>query len=202
MTFRRLLRFGVAALLSMALAGCWFTGEREHQAGAYVAALADSLAVAPQTSSIPTVEPLPRSRYRRQDLPELDMGLVDFLSLYGCDLQVVIGERTSTLGRVAPPGKRMAYHLRFLEAADDCLPKVESESRSKALEEARAARADSLPLALQRDAPAGSGRKRSSVSITWTGWQPGSTGCASRVAEWRAPWIGWSGLPVPLCPTP
>lgn len=142
MTFRRLLRFGVAALLSMALAGCWFTGEREHQAGDYVAALADSLAVAPQTSSIPTVEPLPRSRYRRQDLPELDMGLVDFLSLYGCDLQVVIGERTSTLGRVAPPGKRMAYHLRFLEAADDCLPKVESESRSKALEEARAARAD------------------------------------------------------------
>ena len=148
MTPSRLLRSGLLALLPVLLAGCWLTGEREHQADAYVEALAEALAVAPQISSIPTVEPLPRSRHRRQDLPELDMGLVDFLSLYGCDLQVVIGERTSVLGRVAHPGTRMEYHLRFLEAADDCLPKVASESRSKALKEARAARADSLPLAL------------------------------------------------------
>lgn len=141
-------RPGLLVLLPLMLTGCWLTGEREHQADAYVAMLGEALAVAPQTSSIPTVEPLPRSRHRRLELPELDMGLVDFLSLYGCDLQVVIGERTSVLGRVAHPGTRMEYHLRFLEAADDCLPKVESESRSKALREARAARAESLPMAL------------------------------------------------------
>ncbi|MGM0450619.1 MAG: DUF3080 family protein [Pseudomonadota bacterium] len=148
MTSRGAARLGLLALLPVLLAGCWLTGERERQADAYVTELADALAVAPKTSSIPTVEPLPHSRHRSLALPELDMGLVDFLSLYGCELQVVIGERTSTLGRVANPGTRMEYHLRFLQAADECLPKVESESRSETLREARSARAESLPLAL------------------------------------------------------
>ena len=135
-------------LLALMLPGCWLTGERETEAETYVNTLADALKRPPERSDIPTVERLPRSRNRQLELPELDVGLGDFLSLYGCELQVVIGERTSTLGRVAHPGTRMEYHLRFLEAADACLPKVDSESRTETLRDAREARAESLPLAL------------------------------------------------------
>lgn len=148
MTFRPLARALLPVLLPMVLAGCWPGGEGDHRADAYVEALAGAFNVAPEHSRIPTVEPLPRPRERRLELPELDMGLVDFLSLYGCELQVVIGERTSVLGRVAHPGTRMEYHLRFLAAVDECLPKIDSDARTKALKKARDARAESLPLAL------------------------------------------------------
>ena len=148
MMCRPLARFLFPVLLPLALAGCWPGGASDSRAETYVDSLARALSVAPERSRIPTVEPLPRPRERRLELPELDMGLVDFLSLYGCELQVVIGERTSVLGRVAHPGTRMEYHLRFLAAVDACLPKIDSDSRTKALKKAREARADSLPLAL------------------------------------------------------
>ena len=148
MTFRPLARVLLPVLLPLVLAGCWSGGENDARAEAYVDALAGAFGVAPEPSRIPTVEPLPRPRERRLELPELDMGLVDFLSLYGCELQVVIGERTSVLGRVAHPGTRMEYHLRFLAAVEACLPKVDSESRTKSLKKAYDARAESLPLAL------------------------------------------------------
>ncbi|XOZ34775.1 DUF3080 family protein [Halomonadaceae bacterium KBTZ08] len=148
MTFRGLLLAGLVALLPLGLAGGWLMGESKKQAQAYVSTLGEAVGVTPERSDVPTVEPLPRSRDRRLKLPELDMGLVDFLSLYGCELQVVVGERTSVLGRVAHPETRMEYHLRFLAAVDACLPKVSSESRVQALKEARQARSQSLPLAL------------------------------------------------------
>lgn len=148
MTSRGVLLAGVLALLPLGVAGCWPLGEGARQAEAYVSTLAEAFGVAPEQSAIPTVEPLPRSRNRRLKLPELDMGLVDFLSLYGCELQVVVGKRTSVLGRVAHPGTRMEYHLRFLAAVDACLPKISGESRVQALKQARQARSESLPLAL------------------------------------------------------
>ncbi|WP_158223094.1 DUF3080 family protein [Halovibrio salipaludis] len=148
MTFRPLARVLLPVLLPLVLAGCWSGGENGARAEAYVDALAGAFGVAPEPSRIPTVEPLPRPRERRLELPELDMGLVDFLSLYGCELQVVIGERTSVLGRVAHPGTRMEYHLRFLAAVDECLPRIDSDARTEALKKARDARAESLPLAL------------------------------------------------------
>ncbi|WP_160898009.1 MULTISPECIES: DUF3080 family protein [Halomonadaceae] len=148
MTFRPLARVLLPVLLPLVLAGCWSGGENDARAEAYVDALAGAFGVAPEPSRIPTVEPLPRPRERRLELPELDMGLVDFLSLYGCELQVVVGERTSVLGRVAHPGTRMEYHLRFLAAVDACLPKIDSDSRTEALKKARDARVESLPLAL------------------------------------------------------
>lgn len=130
------------------LAGCPFTGDRETVATDYVNALAEAFDTVPDPSAIPTVKALPRKRERRLELPEIEMGLVDFLSLYGCELQVVVGERTSVLGRVAHPGTRLDYHIRFISAAEDCLPKIDSDSRAESVRSAAGAKRDSIPQAL------------------------------------------------------
>ena len=130
------------------LSGCLLTGDREEAANHYVRELASLLDTEVHFSTIPTVTALPRMRERRLDLPDLEMGVVDFLSLYGCELQVVVGERTSVLGRVAHPGTRMEYHVRFIDAARDCLPKIDSEARSKTVRDAMKTKTESLPSAL------------------------------------------------------
>ena len=144
-----MIRFWLIILLSAVfLTGCPLTGSREDVAASYVETLGRDLEVDPDLSRIPTVTALPRKRARGLDMPEIEMGLVDFLSLYGCELQVVVGERTSTLGRVAHPGTRLDYHIKFISAAEDCLPKIDSESRSESLRNAAQAKRDSIPEAL------------------------------------------------------
>jgi len=130
------------------LSGCPLTGAREEAADDYVRSLASLLDTPVRLSPIPTVTAMPRMRERRLELTDLEMGVVDFLSLYGCELQVVVGERTSVLGRVAHPGTRMAYHVRFIEAARDCLPRIDSEGRAERVREAMEAKRESLPRAL------------------------------------------------------
>lgn len=128
--------------------GCPLTGSREDAAASYVETLGQSLEIDPDFSRIPTVTALPSKRARRLEMPEIDMGLMDFLSLYGCELQLVVGERTSTLGRVAHPGTRLDYHIKFISAAEDCLPKIDSETRAQSLRAAAQAKRDSIPEAL------------------------------------------------------
>jgi len=138
----------ILVLSLLFLTGCPFTGSREDAAVSYVEALGRGLESDPDFSRIPTVTALPSKRARRLDMPEIEMGLMDFLSLYGCELQLVVGERTSTLGRVAHPGTRLDYHIKFISAAEDCLPKIDSESRAQSLRNAAQAKRDSIPEAL------------------------------------------------------
>jgi hypothetical protein len=97
---------------------------------------------------LPVVSPLPRRRERIRELPELDMGMLDFLSLYGCELQYVVGEKNSVMGRVMQPINRLRYATRFIRAGEDCLPEVEEESLREDLKAAIASKRDSLPLAV------------------------------------------------------
>lgn len=99
-------------------------------------------------SAVPTVEALPRRRERVLDIPDLDMGLVDFFSLYGCELQVVVGERSSSLGRVMHPGTRLEYEVRFISAAERCLPDIDNERRAERVQEAADAKIGNLPIAI------------------------------------------------------
>ncbi|TVP59323.1 MAG: DUF3080 domain-containing protein [Halomonadaceae bacterium] len=99
-------------------------------------------------SPVPTVEAMPRRRERVLEIPELDMGLVDFLSLYGCELQVVVGERSSSLGRVMHPGTRLEYEVRFISAAERCLPDIDNERRAEMVQEAADAKVEHLPIAI------------------------------------------------------
>ncbi len=127
------------------LPGCGFFADRETRMDHYVQALAEALERQSELSDIPTVEPLPRRRERVLDVPSLNLGLVDFLSLYGCDLQVVVGERTSVLGRVMGAGKRLEYEIRFLAAARDCLPEIENERRAEQVADVAWTKEEHLP---------------------------------------------------------
>ena len=97
---------------------------------------------------LPAASPLPRRRDRVRELPELDMGMLDFLSLYGCELQYVVGEKNSVMGRVMQPINRLRYEVRFIETGEDCLPEVEDESVQEDLQSAIASKRESLPLAV------------------------------------------------------
>ena len=132
----------------LVLTGCPLIGSHEEGAEHYVNGLARSLGLDPALSEIPVVTALPRKRDRRLELPDLEMGVVDFLSLYGCELQMVVGERTSVLGRVSHPGARLDFHLRFISAAEDCLPRIESDSRAESIRGAMQTKRESVPEAL------------------------------------------------------
>ena len=72
--------------------------------------------------------------------------MLDFLSLYGCELQYVIGEKNSVMGKVMQPLNRLRYELRFIEAGEDCLPEISREGIRESLEEAIASKKETLPV--------------------------------------------------------
>src|SRR5690606_22489725 len=72
--------------------------------------------------------------------PESEISMIDFLALFGCELQMVIGERTSGLGRVMHPGTRLEYEVRFLETATVCLQTLDNKTRRSKLQQAIAAK--------------------------------------------------------------
>lgn len=96
---------------------------------------------------LPPASPLPRRRERIRELPEIDMGMLDFLSLYGCELQQVVGEKNSIMGRVMQPLNRLRYEIRFIRAAEACLPEIEDESLRSELVSAIDTKRAALPLA-------------------------------------------------------
>ncbi|MDX1587455.1 MAG: DUF3080 family protein [Oleiphilaceae bacterium] len=138
----------VALAMALALSACSLGDESTQRMDQYLQRLSGLLEQPLVPSPVATVEALPRRRERVLEMPELDMGLVDFLSLYGCDLQVVVGERTSSLGRVMHPGTRLEYEVRFISAAGRCLPSIDNERRAEALKEALESKKDSLPTAI------------------------------------------------------
>ena len=88
---------------------------------------------------------IPRPRDRRTDIERQEINMLDFLSLYGCELQIVVGERNSILGRVMTPLNQLRYQLRFIDKATQCLPRVEKTQLRKRLEEAIIQKKAALP---------------------------------------------------------
>lgn len=66
------------------------------------------------------------------------LGALDFLALRGCELQVTVGKRNSSLGRLAPPSQALLLELEFLRLAPACIQHLENEG-SEALAAALAA---------------------------------------------------------------
>lgn len=141
-------RLVVMLVLVTTLAGCDPFSSPEGMMDEYVVRVARVLDQEPYTSSLPPRTPFPRPRERVQALPELDLGILDFLSLFGCDLQFVVGERNSVLGRVMQPVNRLRYELRFIEAAEACAPEIASDSLRQDILAAAESKRESLPLAV------------------------------------------------------
>lgn len=140
-------------VLVMAVAGLLVTGcnpfsSAEPMMDEYVERLARVLELDPEFSALAPASNLPRRRDRRLPMPELDMGMLEFLSLYGCELQYVIGQKNSVMGKLMQPLNHLRYELRFIETGEDCLPEIGREGVRESLEKAIASKKKTLPIAL------------------------------------------------------
>ncbi len=110
----------------------------------YLERLSNVLDVEVQSSALMEVQIFPRMRDRRLDIEQIKINMLDFLSLYGCELQVVVGERNSAMGRVMTPLNDLRYQLRFIDKARQCLPKIEQQQLKSQLKQAIAHKKDAL----------------------------------------------------------
>lgn len=145
MSITRLLVSGALVLL---LAGCNPFSDARSMMDQYVDRVGRVLDIEPELSDIPAAEQITRRRDRVLPMPDLEMGMLDFLSLYECKLQYVVGEKNSVMGKVMQPLNRLRYEVRFIRAAGDCLQTIEDEELQDVLREAVTSKRESLPIAI------------------------------------------------------
>ena len=143
---RRLLLFTL--LLLTGLSGCDPFSAPESMMDEYVERTARVMDQPFELSPVPVTDPLPRRRERLLEMPQVELGMLDFLSLFGCELQVVAGERASILGRVMQPANRLRYEVRFIDTAEACLSEIGNEGLRDEVTAAIAAKRKSLPIAV------------------------------------------------------
>lgn len=80
-----------------------------------------------RTLDIETAVPAPAStpvmpppRELRLEIPPGNLGALDFLAISGCAVQVTIGKRNSSLGRMASASQRLLLDLEYLRLAPEC----------------------------------------------------------------------------------
>ena len=138
----------IISLLCFYLAGCAPDSGVPEMMDNYVIRVADALELSPELSEVSPVSQIPRRRERFLEMPDLDMGMLDFLSLYGCELQYVVGERNSIMGRVMQPLNRLRYEANFIRAAENCIPQTDRESVKEDLQEAIESKSETLAIAV------------------------------------------------------
>lgn len=138
----------ITSLICLSLAGCAPDSGVPKLMDDYVTQVASAVELTPELSEVAPVPLMPRRRDRVLEMPDLDMGMLDFLSLYGCELQYVVGERNSIMGRVMQPLNRLRYEIRFIRSAEDCIPEAEREGVKEELEEAIDSKTKTLSIAI------------------------------------------------------
>lgn len=117
------------ALLVLLFSGCTDPGP-EAAFSTYLARLERPLAAAaPAWETAPPPRP-PRAAKLRLALAPGRLDALDFLSLRGCELQVTVGKRNSSLGRLAPPSQELLLELEFLRLAPACIEHLENDNRN------------------------------------------------------------------------
>jgi hypothetical protein len=143
-----LARLFISGVMVFLLAGCNPFSDARPMMDEYVERVGRVLGVESGLSEIPAAEQMPRRRNRVLPMPDLELGMLDFLSLYGCELQYVVGEKNSVMGKVMQPLNRLRYEVRFIRTAGECLEAVEDEELQKVLKQAIASKRESLPIAI------------------------------------------------------
>lgn len=142
------IRIMVLLLALTSLSACQPFSAPDSLLDEYVERLARVLEVDATRSEPADAVRLPRRRDRVLAMPELDMNLLDFLSLYGCQLQYVVGEKNSIMGRVMQPLNRLRYEISFIHTAEDCLPTLDDDSLADSVTQAIKSKRKSLPIAV------------------------------------------------------
>jgi hypothetical protein len=87
----------------------------------YAKRLGRTLALELQDPAQLDLQPLPSITTTRADIAETSITLVELVATRACGLDVLLGERNSSLGKVMTPSQRLKYELAFLKQVQPCL---------------------------------------------------------------------------------
>lgn len=81
---------------------------------------------------------LPMVRELHREIEPIQIDLLDFFQLGECELQQVVAEQNSSLGRFAAESQLLARDVQFIQLADQCIARLSAQSElAKTLEQAR-----------------------------------------------------------------
>ena len=110
----------LALALLLSLSGCSkYNGDKLFDK--YQQRLARVLELDAGAEPLPAVTLLPAERDLKQPLPDLRLDMFDAYSTRRCGLDLLVGERNSSLGKVYTASKQLSYELRFLHQLQLCL---------------------------------------------------------------------------------
>ena len=76
-----------------------------------------------------TLPVTPRVGQLQLDTPSSSLDTLDFLTLRGCAVQITLGKRNSSLGRMAKPSQRLLLELEYLRLAPTCISQQRGNDR-------------------------------------------------------------------------
>lgn len=138
----------LASLCSLVLLGGCQADSPDTRFQTYLDRLATTLSVTAITPEYPATLRPPRSGKLRLEIPSDSLDTLDFLALSGCAVQVTIGKRNSSLGRMAKPSQRLLLALEYLRLAPDCityLRKNDKNTLAELLEQSWQHKREQLP---------------------------------------------------------
>ncbi len=107
----------------------------------------------------PIIQPirLPRKRDLSLTYSEESIDLLEFLRMGDCELQQLVAERNSSLGRLAQPSQRLVYEINFLRAGMTCVDELEGKGSELAdrLRSVLDSKAQELPMRIWEALPGG-----------------------------------------------
>lgn len=110
----------LALALLFSLSGCGkYDGDKVFEK--YQQRLTRVLELDAVAEPLPAVALLPAERDLKQPLPDLRLDMFDAYSTRRCGLDLLVGERNSSLGKVYTASKQLNYELRFLYQLQSCL---------------------------------------------------------------------------------
>ncbi len=95
----------------------------------YLERLERTLDQAAPAVELPGLPRMPPRNELRLDLERSKLGTLDFLALSGCEVQITIGKRNSSLGLLASPSQRLLLELEFLRLAPTCIAHMRATER-------------------------------------------------------------------------
>ena len=117
----RQLKLIFSLLLLLLLTGCGRSGP-DRPFELYLDRLASTLDTTPSSPMLPgAVARMPRTGELRLEVAADSLEALDFLDLRGCSLQVTIGKRNSSLGRLARDSQKLLLELEYLRLAPECI---------------------------------------------------------------------------------
>jgi hypothetical protein len=116
--------------LCLWLAGCG--GQQPDAALArYLERLQRTLEQPAPAVVLPDLPRLPARGELRLDLERGNLGTLDFLALSGCEVQITIGKRNSSLGIMASASQHLLLELEFLRLAPACIKHMRATERGE-----------------------------------------------------------------------